>query len=439
MAEEIINALARVEGLRVAPRTSTFHCRERTSDLGEIARTLGVDTVLEGSVKTSGSRLRVTAQLVDIADGRAVWSHRFDGDMTDVFAIQDEISSRIVGGLRGRLIEQSVQPIRRHTGNLEAYHLYLRGRHHRFTTFRLVDAMHAFQQAVQHDPTYAPALAGLADAATTLCLYGLIPPNEAKRAVRDAIVRALANDATLAVAHACLGRYAFYFDRNWIDALCSFERALVLSHDESEIHGLLAICYGNRAEEAGARRHIERAIAIDPLSAWNRSVSALTAYNIGHLDEAVEYARAALELRPDSVMGQWILGTSLTSLGRGAEAVEALEAAATRIGPLDYLVALLSSAYVAAGDWDRADALFGSLERKATKGWVSSAWMGMAACGLGRKDLALDHLARGCDEGDPWLASIAFPSYDPLRGDPRFVEIVRRLNLPESIGQPRLI
>lgn len=433
MAEEIINALAGVEGLRVAPRTSTFHCAQHTRDLGEIAKTLGVDTVLEGSVKTSGRRLRVTAQLIDIADARAIWSQRFDGDMTDVFAIQDDISSRIVGGLRGRLIEESLEPIRRHTGNLEAYDHYLRGRHHRFTTFRLVDAMQAFQQAVGHDPTYAPALAGLGDTAITLSLYGLIPPIEAKKTIHDAIAQALASDANLAVAHACLGRYTFYFEHNWIDALRSFERALLLGHHESEIHGLLAICHGNRLEEAAARRHIERALAIDPLSAWNRSVSALVAYNLGHLGEAAERAHAALDLRPDSVMAQWILGASLTQLGRGAEAVNILEGAVTRVGPLDYLMALLAGAYFAAGDRDRAETLFSGLELKATKEWVSAAWLGMAACGLGRSEIALDHLARACAEGDPWSVGFAFPLYDSLRGNSRLLEIVRHLNLPESI------
>src|SRR5262249_30808113 len=244
MAEEIITALARVEGVRVAPRTSTFQARRQTSDLRQLAETLGVRTVLEGSVRTAGNRLRVNAQLVDVRDGLAVWSDRFDGDMADVFAIQDEISSRIVGGLRGRLLGDSLAPVQRHTRNVEAYHVYLRGRHHRYTTYKLREALAAFEQASAMDPEYAPALANIAYTQTVMVIYGLTRASETEARVQDALARALRLNDRLATAYAAQGHYQFHLRWNWPEALRSFEHAIALNPNEAETHGFLAINYG---------------------------------------------------------------------------------------------------------------------------------------------------------------------------------------------------
>jgi len=434
MAEEIINALARVDGLHVAPRTSTFQCRERTADLRQLADALGVRTVLEGSVRTAGHRLRVTAQLVDVGDGRTMWADRFDGDMADVFAIQDDISSRIVGGLKGRLFGESIAPVQRHTNNIDAYRLYLKGRHHRYTTYRLLEALSAFELAVEKDPNYAPALAEIAYTTIALAIYGFVAPRDARSKARDAIARALASDDHLPTVHAALGRYYFNFDSNWVESLRSFERALAIAPSEPEVHGVLGINYACRGEAAGAVRHGDHAIAIDPLSAWSYGARGLSEYVLGNIDRAIERGRSAVELRPDSVLGQWVLGAALMIAGRADEGIAALDAAVALIGEADYLLSLLTSAHAAAGNRERAEAIFQKLEQKAAGTWVSAAWRATAACGLREIDRALALVEQACDEGDPAMMLCGGAMFDPLRGHPRFVEVVRRTGLPPSIG-----
>jgi len=182
MAEEIINALAKVDGLRVAARTSTFQARAMTADLGQIAAALGVRHLLEGSVRTAGQRLRVTAQVVDVRDQRAVWSDRFDGAMADVFEIQDTIAERIVSAFRTRLVgATAVAPARRqYTPNVEAYQAYLQGLHHRYTTYNLLEALRWFERATELDPGYADAHVGVAYASAVLSNFAFLPPLEAR-------------------------------------------------------------------------------------------------------------------------------------------------------------------------------------------------------------------------------------------------------------------
>ena len=182
MAEEIITALARVDGVRVAPRTSTFHARATSADLGQIASSLGVRHILEGSVRTSGQRLRVTAQVVDVRDGRAVWSDRFDGELADVFDIQDTIANRIVDALKARLVGvHEASPVRRqYTPKLEAYQLYLQGMHHRYTTYNLLEAIRAFEKATEIDPGYADAHVGVAYVSAVLANFAFWSPMDAR-------------------------------------------------------------------------------------------------------------------------------------------------------------------------------------------------------------------------------------------------------------------
>jgi len=427
MAEEIINALARVDGLRVAPRTSTFHCRQKTSDLADLARLLDVDTILEGSVRTSGDRLRVAVQLVDVRDGHAIWSDRFDGTMNDVFAIQDDIAGKIVSGLRGRLVGEALAAIPRHTASIDAYHLYLRGRHERFTTFRLFKAKDAFERAVALDPEYAPALVGLADVATTLAVYGMLRPADVKRAVGDAIDAALARDEHLAFAHAARARYAWYFDASWIDALCSFDRALALDADAADIHGMLALCYMNISDDPAARRHASRGVALDPLSAWNHGVSAFAAYVAHRFDDAESDARAALDLRPDSVFARWILGMALTRVGRGADAVAALQPLATAADAADYLLAHYAAALSAAGQAESAAAIDETLRRRSAERWVSPAWLALSALSTGRSRDAIESIQRGAADPNGWALWLMMPMFDALRGDPEFERVARKL------------
>jgi TolB-like protein/Flp pilus assembly protein TadD len=437
MAEEIINALARVDGLRVAARTSTFHFSARTQDLRELAGALRVRTVLEGSVRTAGQRLRVTAQLVDVSDRRAIWSDRFEGDMEDVFAIQDEIAGRIASGLKGRLIGETVRPLQRPTKNLEAYHLYMKGRHHRYVTYDLTEALRCFEQAVEKDPEYAPALAALAYVTCVLAFYGSISPGPARTRVSETLTRALSIDPGLPAVHTGLAQYYFHLEYNWPEALKSYERALALDPDDADTHLLLATFHAMGGDRASADLHAGRGLALEPLSAWGHGLAGLTAYMDGDLERAARHARDALEIRPDTIIGEWVLGAALSSQGQTADALGHLERAMARIGEAPYLLALVAHAHAVGGDPAKAVEIFDALDAKARRTYVSPLWTAVILCGLGRADDALDRLIGGLDGGAAGLGLITGRFFDSLRGNPRFATLVRRMNLPASCALPR--
>ena len=230
MAEELINALTTIEGLHVAARTSSFQFKGQVVDVSEIGRRLRVAAVLEGSVRKAGTRLRITAQLIKVSDGFHLWSERYDRDMDDVFAVQDEIARSVVSQLRAKLRDEVVgEPlVRRHTNNLEAYHAFLRGRHCRFSLYDLRGAIGFFEKAVAADPTYALAHAAIADCFAILGLYAVLAPHIAASKARTAAQRALQFDGELPEAHGALAQVAFLFDWDWTRAATEFARALEL-------------------------------------------------------------------------------------------------------------------------------------------------------------------------------------------------------------------
>jgi len=435
VADEIINTLTRVEGLRVSPRTSTFDCVKQAKDLHDIAERLGVDTILEGSLRMAGTRLRITAQLVEVAAGRAIWSDRFDGDLSDVFAIQDRIAERVAGGLRAQLLSGGVAEAQ--TRSIKAYQAYLIARYHRFTTYRLTEAFTSFKAAVAEDPGYAAAHAGLADAAMILTLYGFLSPHEGRPMVREAVSRALVVDSRLAFAHALLGRYQGYFEWNWSEAERSFARAHELDPNDGEIHGMIGLCYAQRGEDAIAIHHADAALAIAPQSSFTHGTRGFAAYCLHRPDEAIGYCRTALDLRPDLLLGRWMLAVSLIATGQAAEAVELLESAAALTDDADFVVALLGGAYALSGDDRRAEQAADRLQRKAAAAWVSPGWRAMAAAMRGDVDRSLDLLDQACDAHDPIIVNLGFPLFDPLRSHPRFSAILARVGFRRDLGRQR--
>src|ERR1700693_4871519 len=244
MTEEIIDALAKVNGFRVVARTSSFAFKGKQQDIREIGKKLNVATVLEGSVRKDGNRLRVTAQLNSVADGYHLWSETYERELKDVFTVQDEISRAIVGTLQLKLANSGRQP-RPPSANVEAYDLYLQGRYHwsRWRSEGAERAIEYFQQAIQKDPNYAAAYSGLADSYAWLGFFGALPPNEAMPKARQAALKALALDDTLAVAHTSLGYVKSLHEFDWPGAEREFKRALQLHSGDSEAHFGYGITY----------------------------------------------------------------------------------------------------------------------------------------------------------------------------------------------------
>jgi TolB-like protein/Tfp pilus assembly protein PilF len=439
MAEEIINALAKVDGLRVAPRTSTFQARSTTADLGQIAGALGVRHLLEGSVRTAGQRLRVTAQVVDVRDRRAVWSDRFDGEMADVFDIQETIATRIVTALKARLVgDAGTASVRRqYTPKVDAYHAFLLGRHHRFTTFDLLEALRHFERATEIDPGYAEAHLGVAYSSAVLANFAFCSPMEARGKSHGAITRALAIDPNLAVAHATLGWWTALHEWNWREADRIFERAFSLDDSCLEAHAFYGLICGVLQREDKVVEHTTRLVELDPLSPWTHAVSALAFHTLGRHEEALRSSERALELRPDSMIGLWCKGMALRSLARLDEAIATFELAVDAMPAAQYLLCELGCTYGRAGRHAQAEATLNALDERAPTTYVSQFWRGSILLGMGRFDEAYQGLERAVQEGAPTLPFLGAGWWDEMRGQPRFMDLARRIGLPDSVALPR--
>jgi TolB-like protein/tetratricopeptide (TPR) repeat protein len=436
MAEEIITALTRIEGLRVAPRTSTFHARATLTDLPEIGHVLGVRHVLEGSVRTAGQRLRVSAQLVDVVDGRNVWSDRFDGEMADVFDIQDSIAQRIVETMRSRLVGPTAAPDvvrRQYTPSVEAHRFYLMGRHHRFTTYNLRESLAAFQKAADLDPGYAAAHAGVAYTTSVLSNFGMLPPQTASRLAGAAIEKALAIDPELPVAIASLAWDLSLHQRNWSEGDRQFARALALDPSSIEAHAFHGLCCAARHRDEESVAHMERLTALDPLSPFTHGVSALMLLALRRNEEAERSSRIALELRADSIIALWTAGMARRAMGEHAASIETFEHAITVVRDLPFLRAELARSHTDAGHHEKARELLASLD-DGTHDYVSPLWRAMILAGLGDSDAAFRYLDEATAEGAPALPYLGFVWWDPIRSDPRFASLAARLGLPPSVA-----
>ena len=430
MAEEIISALSMIPGLRIAARTSTFRFKGSNQDVRRIGLELGVDKVLEGGVRTAGDRLRVTAQLINVEDGYRVWSERYDRQMEDVFAIQDEIAQSVARALASQLgTRHPAGAARKHSDDLEAYHLYLKGRHERYTTRNFVGAKQRFEEAAERDPKYALARLGIAETSVLLSNTGMIRPCVAlpRAATELAYANALAGESAEARAVECALRLAQF---SWAEAEAAGRRAIEL--DPNYIFGWtwlsLAMSGMGRFEEA--REMAERALTIDPLSPMPR-VMAGWALNAGRrFEEAERPLRQALELNPRHGLALWHVGICLIGMGRHAEAVTALDRLSDREADgASLLRGIRAWVKAVAGQVDDARRQVDELREWAKYRHVPRYTLAWTLGALGEVDAALDEYEQSFDEGDAYLAYPLFPGYDPLRGEPRFRRVLERLGL----------
>ena len=428
ITEEILNALAHLEGLRVAARTSSFAFKGKGEDLRIIAEKLDVTTVLEGSVRRSGDRLRITARLINAADGLQLWSERYDRELTDVFEVQDEIANAIAArfklSLGGRLVERG-------TKSLEAYELFLKGRAVVYLRGRhLYEALSYFQQALAIDPAYADALAWMSDAYRNQATFGMAPSAEVMPKAREAAERALARDPNQAEALATLADVEAQFDRDWARASRSWQRALALDPRLTRARCERAMwSYGFGAftvERAAA--DIADAVADDPLNPWALGMLSMILNMQGRDEDSVAAARRAVEIDPGSFFAQFNLIRSLTFAGRSDEALALGPAHLRATGRQIWSLVALGAANAAAGRHEIARALHDELEARALSEFVSPAWLASAAANAGRVDRALELARRGVEQRDPFvLLARGMPFWAPIREQPEFAEIMASL------------
>ena len=437
MAEEIMNALVHIDGIRVASRTSAFRARQHGADLSAIARVLSIGYVLEGSVRTSGSRLRVTARLTNVANGYQLWSERFDRDMQDIFAVQDEIAAGVVEAVKVRLaVPHAVVPSRAQVKNLEAYGHFLRARHLRYTRSDHGGALRCFKQAIAIDPTHSPSWVGMAEVTTLSAgLYSLAPAREAYAEAKQALATAEHQQGESAEARYVAGMIAFG-ERDWPASERALLRALKI-----EPGNVRALCWQarflvlmGRLDEA--RSVLECARAIDPLAPYPYATTGFCLLGEGCAAESLPFLEQALAFDGENSLALWTKGAALVALGRAEEGVALLERANTPAHRGGHIHATLGWALASAGRLDDARGVLNFLRARSlpappviAEGWLHAS--------LGDRDAAFEVFDRAAAESQAVMAFPRFPGFDPVRADPRFVAFLARLRLPQGADPTR--
>ena len=429
ISEEIINALSKLAGLRVAARTSSFSFKGRAVEIAEIGRKLGVATVLEGSVRKAGNRIRITVQLANVADGFHLWSERYDREMEDIFAVQDEIARSIAERLKVTLKGDHQPLVKAGTDNLEAYQCYLKGRALAYQRGRgLQQGAEYLKRAVALDSTYALAWAELAAACIPLPWYSLMRPEEIFPQAKEAATNAIQLDDSLAEAHVAQAYVYTFCDWKWRDAEREFLRALelnpryVLGLDLYGVWYLQAVC--GRFEEGLVRA--KQAVELDPLSGY---ASANVAWAYAFSDRSAEglpVAERACELDRESIFAQLVLAYSLYFQRRFKESIAVTEAGLSMSGRQPLFMALLALAYADSGKSEKAQAVHAELLARAGWEYVPPALLAISAAGAGEMDGAMRHAREAYAIRDPQLTTLGrhWPGTKRLREDFRFREIL---------------
>ncbi len=434
MAEALINALTQIKDLKVVARTSAFSFKGQSLDVRDIGKRLNVATVLEGSIQKAGNRLRITGQLVNVADGYHLWSEKYDRNMDDIFAIQDEISEAIVTKLKPTLLKSEKSKLgARQAVPIETYDLYLKGRYffNKSSVEALKKAVDYFEQALAIDPDYAQAYAGLADAHLVLPFFSSSRPQETYQKGRRAALRALEIDNTLAEAHISLGTVKSAYDWDWKGAERELKQAIELNPGYAIAHWTYAyhLVRVNRLDEAIAE--IEEAHKLDSLSLQINIGLGMILYWAGQNDRAIEVLRKTIELDPNHPYAHLALGLAYLQKSMNDEALLEFEREREVSGVLDAAAEWSIAVWHAlVGKREKAlDILNTFLTRSETE-YVPPTFTGLLYFALGDIDRGFEWLEKACESGDIWLGYFqAAPMVAPLRSDPRFKAILKKMGL----------
>ena len=434
VTEAIIARLAQVQALRVVSRTSVARYRGVDRPLPEIGRELGVDAIVEGAIAREAGRVRITARLIDARDDRHLWAQAYERDLVDVLDLQVDVAHAIADEIRVQITPQEVSRLRRaRRVDPAAYEEYLRGRFqwNRRTEEGVRKAIDCFGRSIALDPGYAPAYAGLADAYVTLATYNWVPPEEAIPRAREAAARALELDDGNAQAHFSLGGVRFEADWDWEGALASYDRGIALDPNLADGHHW-------RADVLSALRRFDEAVEgartaqrLDPLNLIVNTGVGLHYFYARRYDEAIEQERRTLELDPRFGPALRTLGGAYEQNGMLKEAIETFRAAHELSKGEMSAKALLAHALAVAGQRDEAAAHLNELREASRTRYVSRYALAAIHVGMGDRPAALDLLEQAYatrDRGMTWLS--VSPRLDPLRDEPRFREVIRKMRLP---------
>jgi serine/threonine-protein kinase len=433
ITDELIDALAKISGLRLSSRTSVFALKGKSLDVRAVGALLGTSVVLEGTVRKAGDRLRITAQLTSTDDGQLLWSQRYDRKLVDVFAIQDEIAATIVNTLRATMFADVSEHVpRRYTENIQAYGLYLKGRYewNKRTGEGVAEAVRYFEQAIAEDPSYAPAYAGLADSYSLDVDYRAIPVNAAYQRAKAYARKALAIDESLPSAHASLAWTLFIYDWQWEEAEREFRRAIALNPRYASAHQWFSFLLTARGQHDAALLEAHTALELDPASVSVRRAVGWVYYYARRYDQARDHLSRAIEMNPTAVESYRMLGSTFALQGETAEAERVLREAVTIPGAGAYTTATLGWALARAGQRDEPARYLEELGVAARSAYVSPVAFAILHIGLGNMEAALDWCDRAFDDRRGWLAYLKVnPVFDPLRNESRFTALLQKMRL----------
>jgi serine/threonine-protein kinase len=434
ITDDIITQLSKIDGLKVISRTSAMRYKDSSKNLREIGGELGVATVLEGSVRRAGNRVRITSQLIDVQTDGHLWADTYDRDLTDIFQIQSEVAGQIASALQTTLSPVARERIdRKPTEDMEAYSLYLRGVYYwnKFSPESGRKALECFEQAIERDPEFALAYAGLANAHWTLGIMpddSPLPPGDAFLSAKDAAQRALQIEPALSDAHATLGSVHFWYEWDWAAAEAAFVRATECGTCCEEPHikyGFYLAAMGRHGE---AIKRARDAIQLDPVSPGIHANLAWQYYWASEFDHAAEQALSTLELDAVFVPARLCLGLAHLQSGRVQDAIDHLESAICATGRMPNCVAALGCAYAAAGRSDDATAVLEEMHALSDIMYVSPRSIAVVHAWLGDIVRGLDWFEKAHVERAVWMSFINVdPIWAPLRSESRFKAVAQEM------------
>lgn len=437
IAEELLNRLSQLHGLRVASRSSSFAVSGKDMDARTMGIRLNVDTLLEGSVRKAGSRLRIAAQLVHAANGYQLWAERYDRQMEDVFAVQDEIAESIAGQLKIALGGGPGDVLRRrYTDNVDAFNLYLKGQYYWNRRFegQVGKALECFEGAIAIDPSYALAYAGVADCYTQIAGYSLMPPRMAHARATEAARKGIELDDTLAETHTSLAMIQLWFDWDLEGAERSLRKAIGINPRFGLARHYLSLCLAYGAHFAEAVEEVRYAQKLEPVSQIIGATAGLVLYYARRYDEALEECRKILEIEPNAFVPTFVRGAVLAAQGRWKDGIESFELAATMAQNRAFWFALTGYGYAGAGRLADARSVIDELERRiaAQEEYVDPILLAWIHAACRENDSAFAWFERAiADRSCELMLTRVLPVLDPLRDDVRFDALLERIGLVE--------
>lgn len=434
LTEALITTLAKIGELRVVSRTSAMQYKGVRKPLSEIAKELGVDVIVEGTVLRAGDRVRITAQLIDAAKESHLWAESYERELRDVLSLQAEVAQAITHEIRVKLTPQDRTHLAQvHPVNPEAYDAYLKGRYHwnRRSGEGLGHAVQYFQQAIVKDPTYAAAHAGLADCLSILGWWGFVPPDEGCGRAKKLALQALEMDSGLAEAHASLAWATMLYDYDFVRAEREFERSIELNPRYATAHQWFGMSLAVMGRHEEAFTELKRAIHLDPLSIIINATLGMAYWCARLYDQQIEQLEKTLELDPDFALGHAGLGYAYRYKSMHEPAIAEVRKGVQLSQGAPMFLAWLVEAYAAGGYSDDAQKILEQLEQISKERYVSPYHMGRICAALGKKEEALRWLETGYRERAAWMVVLKVePQFDGLRSDPSFQHLLRRMKFP---------